>query len=172
MIRVSLRSGDEAHWIGIEARGPAWRVTLSDGSHRVDDVQVYADRIEATIDGIRADASLSRDADRIVVLRQGLRHEFVEDAGAEHRASVELEGHLRAPMPGHVLDVRVAKGQQVSKGTVLIVLEAMKMEHSLTAPWNATVDQVAVQTGARVEEGADLVQLIPLAQPSGATGPA
>jgi biotin carboxyl carrier protein len=66
-------------------------------------------------------------------------------------------------MPGHVLDVRVETGQRVAAGAVLLVLEAMKMEHSLTAPWDGTVATVAVRAGARVEEGADLVQLVPLA---------
>lgn len=64
-------------------------------------------------------------------------------------------------MPGHVLDVRVQVGQKVEKGAVLLVLEAMKMEHSLTAPWAANVVEVKVQTGQRVEEGTDLVRLEP-----------
>jgi biotin carboxyl carrier protein len=65
-------------------------------------------------------------------------------------------------MPGHVLDVRVAPGQKVDKGAVLLLLEAMKMEHSLVAPWPATVAEVKVQPGQRVEEGTDLVRLEPL----------
>jgi 3-methylcrotonyl-CoA carboxylase alpha subunit len=160
-IRLSLRCDDEAHWIAVERRGDAWVARLGDRSHRIEHVRLHADRIKATIDGAQAAAGVVRDAGRLVLLRNCLHYEFTEDAGAEHRASVEHEGHLRAPMPGHVLDVRVAKGQQVAQGTVLIVLEAMKMEHSLTAPWDAIVDQVAVQAGARVEEGADLVQLVP-----------
>ena len=44
---------------------------------------------------------------------------------------------------------------------MLLVLEAMKMEHSLTAPWAATVAEVKVQAGQRVEEGTDLIRLEP-----------
>ena len=66
-------------------------------------------------------------------------------------------------MPGHVLEVRVQAGQQVAKGAVLLVLEAMKMEHSLIAPWPATVAEVKVEAGQRVEEGTDLVRLEPAA---------
>jgi len=65
-------------------------------------------------------------------------------------------------MPGHVLDVRVQAGQVVEQGAVLLVLEAMKMEHSLTAPWRATVAEIQVQPGQRVEEGSDLVRLEPV----------
>jgi biotin carboxyl carrier protein len=64
-------------------------------------------------------------------------------------------------MPGTVLDVRVQPGQVVERGTVLLVLEAMKMEHSLTAPWPARVADVKVRAGQRVEEGVDLLQLEP-----------
>jgi biotin carboxyl carrier protein len=65
-------------------------------------------------------------------------------------------------MPGHVLDVRATSGAQVVAGAVLVVLEAMKMEHSLVAPWAGTVKSVAVKPGDRVEEGAELVVLEPL----------
>jgi biotin carboxyl carrier protein len=55
----------------------------------------------------------------------------------------------------------VRPGETVAHGAVLLVLEAMKMEHSLTAPWPATVVEVNVQAGQRVEEGMDLVRLQP-----------
>jgi biotin carboxyl carrier protein len=64
-------------------------------------------------------------------------------------------------MPGHVLDVRVEAGQTVAKGTVLLVLEAMKMEHSITAPWTARVTEVKARKGQKVEEGTDLIRLEP-----------
>ena len=64
-------------------------------------------------------------------------------------------------MPGHVLDVRTTAGAQVARGTVLVVLEAMKMEHSLVAPWDATVTDVRVKAGERVDEGTELVLLAP-----------
>jgi biotin carboxyl carrier protein len=65
-------------------------------------------------------------------------------------------------MPGLVLDVRAKAGDTVAAGAVLVVLEAMKMEHSLAAPWAGTVKSVSVKPGDRVEEGADLVVLEPL----------
>ena len=64
-------------------------------------------------------------------------------------------------MPGHVLDVRVVAGSEVARGAVLIVLEAMKMEHSLVAPWDAVVTDVRVKAGERVAEGTELVLLEP-----------
>jgi len=68
-----------------------------------------------------------------------------------------------------VLDVRAKPGQRVAPGAVLIVLEAMKMEHSLVAPWAGTVESVSVATGARVEEGSELVRLVPDPAPDSST---
>ncbi len=64
---------------------------------------------------------------------------------------------VTAPMPGNILKVNVTQGQAVKAGTVLVVLEAMKMENEIMAPKDGTVTQVAVQRGASVDTGAPLV---------------
>ena len=64
---------------------------------------------------------------------------------------------VNAPMPGNILKVNVANGQAVKAGTVLVVLEAMKMENEIMAPKDGTVTQVLVQKGATVDTGAPLV---------------
>ena len=58
-----------------------------------------------------------------------------------------------APMPGTILKVNVQNGQAVKAGTVLVVLEAMKMENEIMAPKDGTITQVAVQKGASVDTG-------------------
>ena len=68
------------------------------------------------------------------------------------------EGHLRAPMSGTVITVMAKAGQRVAKGTPLLVLEAMKMEHTIAAPAEGTVVSVHFRAGDRVSEGADLVE--------------
>ena len=64
---------------------------------------------------------------------------------------------ISAPMPGTILKVNVQNGQAVKAGTVLVVLEAMKMENEIMAPKDGTVTQVAVSRGASVDTGAPLV---------------
>ena len=62
---------------------------------------------------------------------------------------------VNAPMPGNIVDVKVANGAAVKKGDVLIILEAMKMENEIVAPCDGTVN-VVVTKGASVETGAVL----------------
>ena len=64
---------------------------------------------------------------------------------------------VAAPMPGTILKVNVQQGQAVKAGTVLCVLEAMKMENEILAPKDGTVTQVAAVKGASVDTGAVLV---------------
>ncbi len=66
---------------------------------------------------------------------------------------------VNAPMPGTILKVNVSAGQAVKAGTVLVVLEAMKMENEIMAPKDGTVTQVVVSKGSTVDTGAPLVIL-------------
>ena len=71
-------------------------------------------------------------------------------------ADVVAEGSLLAPMPASVVLVGVEAGQQVTKGDVVVVLEAMKMQHTITAPVDGAVTDLAVVAGQQVESGAVL----------------
>jgi len=69
------------------------------------------------------------------------------------------DGAILAPMPGKVIAVEVASGEAVTKGQRLLVLEAMKMEHALTAPFDGTVAELAVAQGQQVQVEALLARV-------------
>jgi 3-methylcrotonyl-CoA carboxylase alpha subunit len=66
---------------------------------------------------------------------------------------------MSAPMPGAILKILVSQGQQVTKGTPLVILEAMKMEHVITAPRDGTVAAINCKEGELVQPGNDLIEL-------------
>ncbi|HEX7387140.1 MAG TPA: acetyl/propionyl/methylcrotonyl-CoA carboxylase subunit alpha [Castellaniella sp.] len=71
----------------------------------------------------------------------------------------DTTGGLTAPMPGKILSVAVAVGDAVKKGTPLVVMEAMKMEHSIEAPHDGTVQEIFYAVGDQVTEGVTLIAL-------------
>ena len=99
--------------------------------------------------------------DGVEARRQGRSWRFVgeDPAWAGQSASGPADGQITAPMPGKVLGLFVKAGDAVKAGDRLAVLEAMKMEHRLTAPFDATVEAVTVAAGAQVTEGTLLVTL-------------
>jgi 3-methylcrotonyl-CoA carboxylase alpha subunit len=98
--------------------------------------------------------------DGVVVLDRGWPHYFeVPVAGHGAGAGSVGDGAILAPMPGKVIAVEVAAGDQVVRGQKLVVLEAMKMEQALIAPFDGVVAELKAETGMQVSEGALLVRL-------------
>jgi 3-methylcrotonyl-CoA carboxylase alpha subunit len=134
--RLSV-DGREQKLAGIEEDG-ILRVTL-DGS---------TFRVRAVRDG--ADWHLFRDGTHRVLTLQSVQ------------ASPEtgtVAGSLAAPMPGKILQVLVQTGSEVAKGAPLVILEAMKMEHTIAAPHDGRVAEIHFKAGEQVNEGVELLRL-------------
>ena len=71
----------------------------------------------------------------------------------------DSDGEMTAPMPGKILEVKVADGQTVEAGELLLVMEAMKMEHRIVAPTDGVVARVNFSVGDQVQQGDVLVEM-------------
>jgi 3-methylcrotonyl-CoA carboxylase alpha subunit len=85
---------------------------------------------------------------------------------SHHEAGAAPPGQIKAPMPGRVVAVFVEPGARIAAGQPLLVVEAMKMEHTLRAPRDGVVASVACKAGDQVDEGRELVVLEPPAKES------
>ena len=100
------------------------------------------------------------DEARVVVFADGQAHEF-DLAARGGGALAASDGAILAPMPGKVIAVDVKDGDSVTAGQRLMVLEAMKMEHALTAPFDGTVTDLAASEGGQVQVEAVLCVVEP-----------
>ena len=110
--------------------------------------------------GVRRRQRAIRRGDTLYLHWQGeMRSISAYDPIAAVEASHSQQGGLTAPMNGSIVRILVAAGQQVEAGTQLVVLEAMKMEHSIRAPQAGVVKALYCQEGEMVSEGSALVEL-------------
>jgi 3-methylcrotonyl-CoA carboxylase alpha subunit len=106
-----------------------------------------------------AEVSGFADGERVVVFSQGQAYQFQLAARGTGTTHGLHDGEIEAPMPGKVTAVEVSKGDKVVEGQRLLTLEAMKMEHALTAPFAGTVAELHAVAGAQVTEGTLLVKV-------------
>jgi 3-methylcrotonyl-CoA carboxylase alpha subunit len=120
-------------------------------ARRADDGDVLAD-----LDGRQLRATVVHRGLELTIFVDGTSHALRR----HEQASVADEdpgGGLTAPMPGNVIEVSVNAGDRVEKGRVLMIIEAMKMEHAIHAPANGVVREVRFARGDQVNEGDALI---------------
>lgn len=108
---------------------------------------------------IKADRVMSPSGSLQLLMKGCLYGAEILDLDHQAEAGTEDQSHLNAPMPGRVISVLVIEGQSVEAGAPLVILEAMKMEHTIRAPYTGVVEQVFFSTGDFVEEGAELTRV-------------
>jgi len=105
-----------------------------------------------------AAASGYTDDERVLVFHEGSTFEFAKAVRGSGQGSTS-SGAILAPMPGNVVSVLVAEGDTVTAGQKLLTLEAMKMEHTLTAPFDGVVAELSAGPGQQVQVEALLVRI-------------
>jgi 3-methylcrotonyl-CoA carboxylase alpha subunit len=153
---ISLASGSVAVTVrAAEVAGGIWRLQIGDQSLIA---RLEADRIR--LNGVTRRARVVRFDRELTVILDGCNHPFtLIDPLAPPGTRGGGDDRVVAPIPARVTHVLVHAGDVVSKGAALIILEAMKMEITLTAPRDATVGTIRYVVGDMVEEGAELIHL-------------
>ncbi|WP_428035885.1 acetyl/propionyl/methylcrotonyl-CoA carboxylase subunit alpha, partial [Amphritea sp.] len=135
-----------------------YQVQIDDASYQVS-AQLNDDLLDVVINGHRLSVHLFNDGDLLTLFHEG--EQFICEQHRETFGSDDQAGDnsLTAPMNGAVVAVLVEAGQTVKAGDTLVIMEAMKMEHSLKAPHDGTVAEIYFAEGDLVADGAELISL-------------
>jgi 3-methylcrotonyl-CoA carboxylase alpha subunit len=152
-----LKDGEREVAVTAHYRGQGYLLDLPGESLLTRAESAEGSHLVADLGGARVHASVVRSGSGLIVFAQGISHRL-ELKEFETVADEDAGGRLTAPMPGSIVDVLVSAGQTVQKGQPLMILEAMKMEHTIAAPADGVVAQVLFGRGDQVKEGEQLLQ--------------
>ncbi|MCL6269897.1 ATP-grasp domain-containing protein [Sansalvadorimonas sp. 2012CJ34-2] len=141
---------DEHCEVNVIQNGDGWTVTINEQQYSMTDIAVHGSMV--TFDG--KNFFVSPEDQKVTVTGPRL----TQSLSRPDYSTTEDDGHdLTAPMNGRVVAVLVNSGQTVTNGDPLLVLEAMKMEQTIRAPHDGTIDQILHPEGNLVEEGVTLL---------------
>jgi 3-methylcrotonyl-CoA carboxylase alpha subunit len=157
-----FRDGAEERLVCATSQAGSWLLEFGDrailaGGERRSDAS-----LSILLDGVRKKLTVLDHGAETAVFLDGESWRLTEiDPLAARAGEDPTAGRLTAPMPGRVTQLMVQRGTSVRRGQPLIVIEAMKMEHTVTAPADGVVEAVRFAPGDLVEEGAELIALTP-----------
>jgi 3-methylcrotonyl-CoA carboxylase alpha subunit len=150
--------------VSLERTGPsAYRGRVADHDHALQLIARAAPAFEVDIDGRVHRLNVVQSGQDLHLFRDG-RYVMLRAAGTEDtlQATDQAdEGSLLTPLPGTVVAVHVSTGERVERGAPLLTIEAMKMEHTVTAPYAGTIERIPFGLSDRVAAGAILVEISP-----------
>jgi acetyl/propionyl-CoA carboxylase alpha subunit len=146
--------------LDISTNGKTFTLTLDDKTIQAEVVHAENGKLDLLIDSERVTAYVSSDNAKRWVTVNGQTFVLTKSSGAKRSGHAHhAAGELTAPMPGQVRAVNVSEGDPVTKGQTLLVLEAMKMEIRVQAPFNGVVQSLTVKVGQTVEREQILVKM-------------
>jgi len=157
--------GEKRH-VSTDARSPRTEVAIDGTSYEVDWARVRDGVISLVIAGRSHTAHVARRDGGVDVQVEGRQFSFDtgsrdDDSAVAAGASAGAGGTIKAPMPGNVVKVMVAEGDDVTVGTSLVVVEAMKMENEVKSPVDGVVRKVNVATGDSVGTTEAMIEIEP-----------
>jgi 3-methylcrotonyl-CoA carboxylase alpha subunit len=156
---VELACAGARSTVRVETRGDGFRMELGGVDFDVAAAVYEGERLEILLEGRRVEAWVVPWQERLHVFVDEERWIFdLVDPLAHAGEGSDVADSLHSPMPGTVTAVLVEAGAEVERGTTLLVLEAMKMEHAVKAPSRGVVRRLLWSVGDQVPEGAELVE--------------
>ena len=156
--QLDFVDGSNAYPVCIDYRQSGWTIRHGDASALMTLIERNGCEFVIRLDGATVRGAVVRDGDAFHVFTGGTHVVLDYHDPLAHAGQVEAEGgRLTAPMPGKIVAVLVDKGRKVEKGTSLLIMEAMKMEHMIAAPADGVVEDVLYAVGDQVAEGAQLL---------------
>ena len=145
--------------------GPQLRLQVGEGAEAVLQCTLQGDGLWVQFNGARIHSTVyaqggASDGLRHVFTPQGAARISLLDPLAHAGEATQEGGRLTAPMPGKVVSFAVMVGDKVKAGQALAVMEAMKMEHTISAPKDGTVAELLYAPGDQVADGAELLKLL------------
>lgn len=163
LMQQGYRYGNRQLDVTVQRTAPGRVALTMDGPAReVEALLLDPSTVQLVADGVAHTVAVARIGDAYHVAVAGEVYVLTPaspGAGSGDHPSVLAAPQILAPMPGKILQVLVQVGQQVGAGDALLILEAMKMEHCMSAEAAATVMAVHVSAGQMVDAGAVLVVL-------------
>jgi 3-methylcrotonyl-CoA carboxylase alpha subunit len=157
---VVFRDGAEERTVIATARGGDWLLRVGEETICAAGERRSDGSLTVVLDGVRGRATVLDYGDETGVFLAGENWRLAEiDPLAAREGDDPGAGRLTAPMPGKVTQLFVEAGDTVRRGEPLMIIEAMKMEHTVAAPVDGTVEAVRFAVGDLVEEGAELIAL-------------
>jgi 3-methylcrotonyl-CoA carboxylase alpha subunit len=155
---LTLRDSDSAACVTAHYRADGYLLDLPGGSLLVRGKLDDGGNLLADLGGARVTAAVIRHGNDLTIITNGSSHRLTLHDPLAHAGEQEVEGgRLTAPMPGKIVALLVEPGTVVERGTPLVIMEAMKMEHTISAPRNGVVAEIHFAVGAVVNEGAELL---------------
>ncbi len=149
---------EQAHQVNITYLADGWQVQTGEAQAQVRLASVNGNDIVIKIADQTVAATVVRDGEHFHVFAQGKHSDLHYNDALAHAGEAEAEGgRLTAPMPGKIVAVLVNQAQEVKKGDALLIMEAMKMEHTISAPHDGVIAEVLYAIGDQVAEGAQLL---------------
>lgn len=153
---IELAYNGQHHLVVAHFRGQGFLLEIEGNEFPVNG-SINKNKLQIDLDGHKYMVSVAEEENRLVIFRNAKCWSIEVKDNSLVNLDQDSQANLTAPMPGTVIEVLVSTGDRVEKDQTLIVMEAMKMEHTIKAHQDTVIKEVLFNVGDLVDEGAELI---------------